>query len=73
MRETWSGLSSVVAGCYTCEPDGSGTWYERNAQGVAARHHDATGHTTWVNSVVTVRYGDDHEHDYGGGQTALKV
>lgn len=46
----------VRAGCFTCH----GTdvrWRGGNAQGVAARHHDATGHETWVEVDMHIRYG----------------
>jgi len=36
-------------------------WHGPNAQGVAARHHDATGHTTWADVTLMIRYGDDNE------------
>lgn len=55
-RETWTSRD-VMAGCYEC--NGSiKIWDGKNAQGVAARHHDATGHTTWVDVNLRIRYGD---------------
>jgi len=33
-------------------------WSSKNAQGVATRHHDATGHTTWVEISMSIKYGD---------------
>lgn len=48
----------VTAGCFIC----SGMdlkWTGGNAQGVAARHHDATGHQTWVNISMSVVYGKE--------------
>jgi len=46
----------VSAGCYQC--NGSNImWHGPNAQGVAARHHDATKHTTWVEIALMVWYG----------------
>lgn len=33
-------------------------WTGGNAQGVAARHHDATGHATWCDVYMGVRYGE---------------
>ncbi len=33
-------------------------WFGNNAQAVAARHHDATGHMTWVDIAMSIRYGD---------------
>ena len=47
---------TVIAGCFVC----GGTealWRSGNAQGVAARHHDATGHETWADVVMNVTYG----------------
>jgi hypothetical protein len=32
-------------------------WFGPNAQGVAARHHDATGHATWCEVSLSVWYG----------------
>jgi hypothetical protein len=31
----------IMAGCYVCNPDRY-LWHGKNAQAVAARHHDAT-------------------------------
>jgi hypothetical protein len=48
----------VFAGCFEC--NGSHViWSEKNSQGVAARHHDATGHTTWVEVAMSIKYGAD--------------
>jgi len=57
----------VRAGCYQCngfEP----MWIKPNAQGVAARHHDATGHDTWVEVGLMIYYGEMHPFpaEYGG-------
>jgi hypothetical protein len=46
----------VMGGCFDCHGDRA-HWIGAHAQGVAARHHDATGHTTWTDVVMTVRYG----------------
>lgn len=43
----------VTAGCRTCQD----RWAGKNAQAVAARHYDATGHETWVEVVMLIRYG----------------
>lgn len=45
----------VKAGCFTCGGMDA-KWYGGNAQGVAARHTDATGHETWVDVYMSVRY-----------------
>lgn len=55
-RITRSGVTSVIAGCYICHAGSH--WESRNAMMVAARHHDATGHPTWAEQVVSVRFGD---------------
>lgn len=46
----------LKAGCFVCH-DSMAHWFGPNAQGVAARHHDATGHATWVEVVLNVYYG----------------
>lgn len=48
----------VRAGCFVCngsEP----LWYGGQAQGTAARHHDATRHQTWCDVIMSVVYGVD--------------
>lgn len=54
-RETRTGRE-VKAGCFTCHGNMSG-WTSKNAQGVAARHHDATGHPTLVEVSLCIYYG----------------
>lgn len=44
---------TVRAGCLGC----GAAWTGGNAQGVAAKHYDQTGHTTWVEVQMTIRYG----------------
>lgn len=56
MRETWISRD-VRAGCFVCHEDGRAHWTGKNAQGVTARHHDATGHATWVDVGMSIRYG----------------
>jgi cytochrome c551/c552 len=46
----------VKAGCYVCH-GGECFWYGPNAQGVAARHHDATNHATFVEVFMHITYG----------------
>lgn len=46
----------VRGGCFVCHGD-EARWHGGQAQGTAARHHDATGHPTWCDVVLTVRYG----------------
>jgi hypothetical protein len=57
MRKTRTGISAVHAGCFECDK----TWETRNALALAARHHDSTGHATWCDQVLIVRYGDTPE------------
>ena len=53
----------VSAGCTACDA----TWKGSNAQAVAARHHDATQHRTWVHVAMGIHYGrapfDDRQTD----------
>ncbi len=53
----------VRAGCFTCHGD-QAKWWGGQAQGTAARHHDATGHPTWSDVALSVRYGR-HPHETG--------
>lgn len=57
MRTT-STHREVTAGCFACHGDVA-HWRGGNAQGLAARHHDATGHATWSEIYLSVRYGAD--------------
>jgi hypothetical protein len=34
-------------------------WDSKNAMALAAKHHDKTGHPTWADQNLSVRYGDD--------------
>lgn len=45
-------------GCFVCH-GGDAHWFGGNAQGVAARHHDATGHETWCDIGMSIRYGGE--------------
>lgn len=54
-RRTSAGVSSVTAGCFDCYGN-EGHWFSKNAQALAARHTDATGHKTWVDSILTITY-----------------
>lgn len=57
---------AVRAGCFVCGGDRP-AWSGANAQGVAARHYDATGHPTWCDVALTIAYGrqpaDDRQID----------
>lgn len=46
----------VIAGCFVCFGV-EAKWTAANAMATAARHHDATGHETWADQILTVRYG----------------
>lgn len=54
------------AGCYVCHGD-KARWTSSNAQALAAQHHDRTGHPTWCDIALAVRYGrvtaDDRQID----------
>lgn len=58
MGRRYSYSMSVIAGCFECHGT-DGHWFAANAQAVAAKHHDKTGHTTWVDSTIGIRYGAD--------------
>jgi hypothetical protein len=46
----------VRAGCFVCNGSDA-IWSGGQAQGTAARHHDKSGHATWCDVVMSVRYG----------------
>lgn len=46
------------AGCFVCHGMDA-RWFGPQSQGTAARHHDATGHQTWCDVMMSVRYGRD--------------
>lgn len=50
----------IRAGCYNCDPTRC-KWEGHNAQAVAARHYDATVHTTWVEIGLMVQYGSNYQ------------
>lgn len=52
-REKRAGWVSCTGGCYDCGAE----WTARNAQGLAAIHHDKTGHSTYVEKVLAITYG----------------
>lgn len=56
----------VSAGCFVCH-GGNAHWTSANAQGLAAQHHDRTGHQTWCRIETSVTYGaeagDDRQID----------
>ena len=58
MRKTRAGITASLAGCMVCH-GGEAHWQSRNSLAVAARHHDATGHPTWCEQTMSIKYGDD--------------
>jgi len=61
MRKTYV-ARDVHAGCLICN-DSDYIWHGPNTQGIAARHHDATGHTTWTDVVLIIQYGEDEKNE----------
>lgn len=57
MRKTYTSRD-VIAGCFVCHGS-EARWRGGQAQGTAARHHDLTGHATWCDIAMSVRYGRD--------------
>lgn len=74
-RETRTGRT-VMAGCFVCGGMDA-IWTGPNAQGVAARHHDATRHPTWCDVAMSIRYGreaaDDRQIDIEAAIAAAGV
>lgn len=57
MGRTYYVSRDIRAGCFSCW--GSDChWTGKNAQAVAARHHDATGHETWADVYMSITYGE---------------
>lgn len=60
---TWRDLR---AGCLICH-GADAHWTSANAQALAAQHHDRTGHATWCDVALSIRYGriipDDRQTD----------
>ncbi len=54
-RETFTSRTAM-AGCFQCHGT-QAHWIGPNAQGLAARHHDATKHATWCDVAMSIRYG----------------
>ncbi|WP_267382195.1 MULTISPECIES: hypothetical protein [unclassified Sphingomonas] len=55
MRATFTSRD-VRGGCFVCHGS-EARWWGANAQGVAARHHDATKHPVWCDVALSIRYG----------------
>lgn len=56
MSRSTSTSSTVMAACFVCKGSDA-IWTGKNAMAVAARHHDATGHQTWADQHLSIRYG----------------
>lgn len=52
-RQTSSQLISAHGGCDRC----NAKWTAKNAQALAAQHHDNTQHPVWVERTDIIRYG----------------
>lgn len=57
MAREKSTTTKVTAGCFDCN-GAVPMWTERNGMMLAARHHDQTGHPTWADTFLTVRFGE---------------
>ncbi len=55
-------VRSLQGGCFTCNGP-TALWVGPHAQGVAARHYDATGHQTWCDVTLSYVYGAATEDD----------
>ena len=66
----------VMAGCFVCHGV-EAHWRGPQVQGLAARHHDITGHPTWCDVQMSVRYGrapaDDRQLDIEGAIAGASV
>lgn len=58
-RRTFT-ATDVSAGCFVCHGSDA-VWTSKNALALAARHHDSTGHQTWAEQHLSIRYGADAE------------
>lgn len=58
MSRQVSTSSTLLAGCFVCNGVAA-IWTSPNAMAVAARHHDATGHQTWADQSLSIRYGEE--------------
>ena len=56
---------SVSAGCFQCNGSDA-IRISKNAQAVAALHHDKTGHQTWCDVSMSITYGAEPEADLFG-------
>jgi len=65
----YSTSRTIMAGCFVCNGSDA-IWHGPNAQAVAARHHDATGHATWADVAMTVYYGEADSSEGYRGQKA---
>lgn len=54
-RARWQNTPEYTAFCRSC----MWTTFERNGKGLAAQHHDSTGHIVEVHESITTFYGED--------------
>jgi hypothetical protein len=47
--------TAMRGGCFVCHGDKT-HWTAKNTVGVAARHHDVTGHETWIVVQICTTY-----------------
>jgi len=47
----------TISGCFLCH-GGAPHWTGWNAAACAASHHDHTGHPTWAELNISIRYGE---------------
>ena len=52
----YSVFRDVKAACFVCHGSNA-HWFGKNAQALAARHHDATRHETWADVYMSIKYG----------------
>ncbi len=57
VRSYRAGVTHAMAGCYVCHGVDA-HWYTKNALALAARHHQLTGHPTWCEQTLSVKYGE---------------
>ena len=56
MTRTTDTTRHVRGGCFVCHGT-EAHWIGPHAHGIAARHHDKSGHATWCDVQLEVRYG----------------
>jgi hypothetical protein len=56
LQRRTSNVRDLRAGCFVCH-GADARWTSANAQALAAQHHDRTGHPTWCDIAMSIRYG----------------